>query len=81
MLQLLGPSVALEKLGSKVGAFVRAAFALGLEHCLTSRFGTVTSQEMTHLPAIALNFASEEIVIFYCYENSSKNAFPSEIWV
>lgn len=80
MLQLLGPSVTLERLGSKVGAFLRAVFALGLEHCLASRFGTVTSQEMTRLPAIALNFTSEEIVTFNCYENSSKNAFPCEIW-
>lgn len=53
-----------ERAGSKVGAFVRAAFALGLEHCLTSRFGTVTSQEMGHLPTIAFNFASEEIKYF-----------------
>lgn len=76
----MGPSATFERAGSKLGAFVRAAFALGSEHCLTSRFGTVTSQKMRHLPAKALNFASEGIITFNCYEIGRENGFPSEIW-
>lgn len=74
-LQLLGPSATFERAGSKLGAFVRAAFALGLEHCLTSRFGTVTSQEMRHLPAIALNFASKELLLLPVMRSAAKIVF------
>lgn len=80
MLQLLGPSATLERAGSKVSAFAKSNLCSWVRNCLISRFGTVTSQEMRHLPAIALNLAFEEVITFNCCEIGSKSGFLSEIW-